>query len=172
VPWLQPAARKRIPARELNVEIADLKTQLKEARSVRQAAERAARGRVKDRIEVLNKKRFEDVKQARNASGLHRGNYNAVCVSYERARAATLKKRAAHANAQLQFHRFVPVPIRRSRSSRCGRIFMTSSRAVNAAAPSYFAPLRNVIDAFERKPRSFRRGMRNASVACTLVLPV
>jgi hypothetical protein len=103
---LRAAARKRIPTRELNAEIADVKTQLKEARSLRQGAERAARGRVKDRIEVLNKKWFEDVKQARNASGLHWGNYNAICVSYERARAAMLKKRAAHANAQLRFHRF------------------------------------------------------------------
>ncbi len=68
---LRAAARKRIPTRELNAEIADVKTQLKEARSLRQGAERAARGRVKDRIEVLNKKWFEDVKQARNASGLH-----------------------------------------------------------------------------------------------------
>jgi hypothetical protein len=42
---------------------------------------RAARDKLKPKIEALNAARFAEVKAARNASGLWWGNYNAVCAS-------------------------------------------------------------------------------------------
>jgi ribosomal protein L37AE/L43A len=60
-----------------------------------------ARLEAKPALEALNSARKDAVKQARNASGLWWGNYNAVAESYEQARAKAMK-----IGVDLRFRRF------------------------------------------------------------------
>lgn len=59
------------------------------------------RKHLQEDLRCLNDKRYEEVKQARQQSGLWWCNYNAVCESYDRAR-----KRAMKTGSALRFHRF------------------------------------------------------------------
>lgn len=83
---LRQRARKNVDTslqqrqiKKLSGDIKDLTPKLKEAR-------RRARERQKPTLEVIDTRRFEAAKEARQQSGLWWGNYNAVCASYERAR--------------------------------------------------------------------------------------
>lgn len=98
---LRAKARKRVPTPDLDAQIKvlaetirGLATQIKEARS-------AAKERLAPAVRALDDWRFAAVKEARNASGLWWGNYNAVCQSYETARVAAMKS-----GGELRFRRF------------------------------------------------------------------
>ena len=80
--------------RGLTREIKALNAELKTKR-------KAWRQEIKPELKTLDEARYDAVKQARNASGLWWPNYNTVCASYERARAAAIKH-----GAQLRFHSF------------------------------------------------------------------
>ena len=79
---------------EISPEIRRLSKEAKEKRA-------EVRARLKPEIDRIEALRREDVKSARNASGLWWGNYNAVCASYETARIRAMKS-----GAELKFHSF------------------------------------------------------------------
>ena len=78
-------------------ELKDLSVQAKEIRAAAKERIKAASSAIKDNDD----QRKELVKEARNASGLWWGNYNAVCNSYDVARSKAMKE-----GAELKFHRF------------------------------------------------------------------
>lgn len=78
-------------------QLKELSSQAKEVRSAAKERIKAASTAIKDNDD----RRKELVKEARNASGLWWGNYNAVCNSYDAARSKAMKE-----GADLKFHRF------------------------------------------------------------------
>lgn len=78
-------------------ELKELSSQAKEIRAAAKERIKAASTAIKDNDD----RRKELVKEARNASGLWWGNYNAVCNSYDTARSKAMKE-----GAELKFHRF------------------------------------------------------------------
>jgi hypothetical protein len=94
------ANRKKGDTEDLDVAIGAARDHVKRCSQAAKEARRAARDKLKPKIEGLNAARFAAVKAARNASGLWWGNYNAVCASYEHARNAALKR-----SGELHFRR-------------------------------------------------------------------
>jgi len=86
------ANRKKGDTEDLDVAIRAARDHVKRCSQSAKQARRAARDKLKPKIEALNAARFATVKAARNASGLWWGNYNAVCASNEHARNAALKR--------------------------------------------------------------------------------
>lgn len=94
-------ARKRVATPELDAQIKDLAQGVRDASAEAKELRTAAKARMKPALDEMNQWRFQAVKDARNASGLWWGNYNAVCQSYDVARTKAMKE-----NAELRFHRF------------------------------------------------------------------
>ena len=97
-------SKKGIHTEPLNEAIKVAKAELKELSVQAKEIRAAARERIKAASTALKDNddlRKELVKEARNASGLWWGNYNAVCNSYDTARSKAMKE-----GAELKFHRF------------------------------------------------------------------
>ncbi len=93
----------------LKLSAADFKTELKDLRAKAKALREKARVEIKPKLDEIEAARREAVKAKRQefaGMGLYWGNYNAVVDSYNRARSAMMKKRAAGKSSQLNFHRF------------------------------------------------------------------
>lgn len=79
--------------REATAALAGVSARLREAKTRSKAARHA-------QVEALNAKHLQDVKDARNASGLFWCNYNAVCQSYQVARSRIMKTPGAELRLQ------------------------------------------------------------------------
>jgi len=98
---LRAKARKRVPTPEIDARIAECATVVRELAQRIKTERVAAKERLAPHVRAIEEWRFGAVKEARNASGLWWGNYNAVCASYDTARSRAMKD-----GAELQFHRF------------------------------------------------------------------
>lgn len=98
---LRAKARKKIPTPDHDARIKALAEQIRALAAVIKTARIDAKERLAPHADAINTWRFDAVKQARNASGLWWGNYNAVAASYDAARAKAMKE-----GTELQFHRF------------------------------------------------------------------
>jgi len=100
---LRQAARKKAgvdtSAQDLRIE--EIRPEIRRLSGLAKETRKKTRERMKPEIDALERTRREDVKIARNASGLWWGNYNAVCASYETARV-----RAMRTGGDLRFHSF------------------------------------------------------------------
>lgn len=86
-------ARAKVKTPELDAQIAAINAALKPLIEQYRAARKSAADDVRPAIANLEERRKRDVAAARRTSGLFWGNYNAVCQSFERARAAALKSK-------------------------------------------------------------------------------
>lgn len=84
-----------------DLRIAEISPEIRELAMMAKEKRAEARIRLKPYLDAIEGYRREDVKVARNASGLWWGNYNAVCASYETARVRAMKS-----GAELKFHSF------------------------------------------------------------------
>lgn len=87
---MRKAARSKVKTPELDAAIAALGKELKAAIERARELRRTARDRSRPQLAMLEERRKAAVKLARQQSGLYWGNYNAVCLSYERARQAAI----------------------------------------------------------------------------------
>jgi putative transposase-like DNA-binding protein len=90
-----------IHTESLDVAIKAAKEELKDLASKAKEFRISAKESIKELTAHLEPERKEAIKQARQASGLWWGNYNAVVDSYE-----TARLRASKEGAELKFHRF------------------------------------------------------------------
>ncbi|PKM47006.1 MAG: hypothetical protein CVV05_00895 [Gammaproteobacteria bacterium HGW-Gammaproteobacteria-1] len=106
---IQERNRRRAAARskakadtaEQDARLTELRDLLRPFYAERKTLSAAARAEMKPELEKLEAERREEVKAARQASGLFWSNYNAVLDSFNVARTKALKE-----GAQLRFHRF------------------------------------------------------------------
>lgn len=94
-------ARARLDLSEISARLKELSAERKALAAERREIAARIRERIKPLAERLHAERVEAVKQARNASGLWWGNYNAICGDYE-----TARSRAMRDGTELRFHRF------------------------------------------------------------------
>lgn len=83
-------SRQDVP--ELDAEIAALGRALKDAVDTARQRRREAAAAARTALDAIEERRKAAVKTARQESGLYWGNYNAVVLSYERARQAEIKR--------------------------------------------------------------------------------
>lgn len=94
-------SKKRADTADIDARLLEIRETLKPLYGESKILSAAARIEMKDELVALELNRREQVKQARQNSGLFWGNYNAVISAYDVARSKALKE-----GATLRFHRF------------------------------------------------------------------
>lgn len=94
-------ARAKVDSAVIDAELKELSRQIQPLVEQVKPLRKSAKDVLREQIRALDSERFVAVKNARNASGLWWGNYNAVCASYDTARSKAMKE-----NAELKFHGF------------------------------------------------------------------